>query len=111
MVNRARVIWRLGLAVGFYSWLTLVMGCAIVPGSHLTATNNSEIRTRAITSELVAKLNTPATTPIHHTELERQRLQYDYVIGPGDVLSITVWNHPDSGGVHAQPRGCGELGA
>jgi polysaccharide export outer membrane protein len=95
MVNRARAIWRLGLAVGFYSWLTLVMGCATVPGSHLTATNNSEIRTRAITSELVAKLNTPATTPIHHTELERQRLQYDYVIGPGDVLSITVWNHPE----------------
>lgn len=95
MDNTVQVVWRLSLMVSLYSWLTLVMGCAIIPGSHITTANNNEIRTRAITSELIAQMRTPSAAPAHHIELEQQRLQYDYVVGPGDVLSITVWNHPE----------------
>lgn len=94
-MNTLKVAKRLGLVLSFCGWLAQAMGCTLVPGSDLTPTNNNEIRTRTITPELITELHAPAPTPTHHAELEQQRLLYDYVVGPGDVLSITVWNHPE----------------
>lgn len=94
-MNSLKVAKRLGMVLGLYGWLALAMGCTLVPGSHLTPTNNSEIRTRPITPDLISELASPVAPPRLHTELEQQRLHYDYVVGPGDVLNITVWNHPE----------------
>lgn len=95
MLNTERVIKQFGLAVGLCGWLAFTMGCTLVPGSHMKATDTGGIRTFAITPELIPELLIERFTPIAHAELERQRLQYDYVVGSGDVLNITVWNHPE----------------
>lgn len=94
-MNTARFFRLSSLAVVLYGWLILTTGCTLVPGSHLKATNNHDVRTRAITPELISELASPVIPPKLHTELEQQRLHYDYVVGPGDVLNITVWNHPE----------------
>jgi polysaccharide export outer membrane protein len=78
-------------------------GCAFAPGSHMereSTENSSEslegrVKTYAITPTLLNELRRPRAQPELNSELERQRADYDYIVGNGDVLNITVWNHPE----------------
>lgn len=83
-------------------------GCTVVPGSHLPATQGwfpeeSDDDAAAPLPETVQThtITTDILRVEHHTEsapasaLLDEPVSYDYVVGIGDVLQITVWDHPE----------------
>ena len=79
-----------------------------MPGSHLSISDKNVIEpTEEETplSELVdvypisvstlEKENTDTTVPQSNPQLEKEIASYEYHIGIGDVLNITVWDHPE----------------
>lgn len=93
------------LCSGALGLLTL-SGCALVPGSDLSLGREApphnaavdfsdKISVKAITPELVAQLRAPPVAPSSNSELDKSLQSYEYLVGPGDVLSITVWEHPE----------------
>lgn len=79
-------------------------GCAMFPGAHMPTNQETvnaredlseQVRIYAITPSLVNQLRTPQSTPEPNPELEQMRAEYDYMVGPGDILNVTVWNHPE----------------
>ncbi|WP_406667121.1 polysaccharide export protein [Gallaecimonas sp. GXIMD1310] len=86
-------------------------GCTLVPGAHVPydterswaapAPEHADLAGTGvaivpITPQTLAKyatLNLPK--PALNTALEAARKQYDYTVGAGDILSITVWDHPE----------------
>ncbi|UGB38271.1 polysaccharide biosynthesis/export family protein [Frateuria soli] len=85
-------------AAGLLVCLALLGGCALAPGQHMDVDRqdeaNSRVRLLAITPKLIAMENaaaTPATVPQALLDYRPGR----YRIGAGDVLFITVWDHPE----------------
>ncbi|MBY6063719.1 polysaccharide export protein [Pseudidiomarina sediminum] len=97
---------------------TLMLGgCAFAPGGHIPDSSSgglfsddsrnayeqefSEaelmklVDVYQISPMLLAEMQTPASKPQVNTALEEARNNYDYTVGRGDVLTITVWNHPE----------------
>jgi polysaccharide export outer membrane protein len=91
------------LALVLLSLFVGLSGCAVVPGSNIT--QNQLIDDRA--SE--ADMPRPAVSKITPLVIEQLRAQqpdaakavapqsthYVYKIGPGDILTVTVWDHPE----------------
>lgn len=98
--------------------LTLMLGgCAFAPGGHIPDNSSgglfsddsrnayeqefSEaelmklVDVYQISPMLLAEMQMPASKPQVNTALEEARNNYDYTVGRGDVLTITVWNHPE----------------
>ncbi|HHX8638995.1 TPA: polysaccharide export protein [Vibrio diabolicus] len=83
----------------------LLTGCTL-PGSHLsvsdktvTSTESSDIESQVtvypLTLERVTSLNSidPFSKP--NPELDIEIAKYEYEVGPGDILNITIWDHPE----------------
>lgn len=93
-VSRFARISGLGLAILFLT------GCAFAPGSHMDRDKAGEgldgrVEFHKITPELIADIRTPRTQARVNPELDEATKSYDYTVGRGDVLMITVWNHPE----------------
>ena len=84
----------------------LFTGCTIVPGARLPTSNKDVIGEEEkdlaklvdvypITVKLLRQLNTPNQGPRANPELEALKAKYEYRIGKGDILNITVWDHPE----------------
>ncbi len=91
----------------------LVLSCAactVVPGSNMSRMNSvwfddtpedytpaeTEIRYIPINATLLANMNAPAARQATlSSDLEPQLNDSQYRVGPGDVLTITVWEHPE----------------
>lgn len=82
----------------------LLSACTVFPGSHLKVGKAARsddavslpdiVRVHAIdTGLLQAGSGSPELTL--PAELLEESEQYDYRVGPGDVLNITVWGHPE----------------
>jgi polysaccharide export outer membrane protein len=90
--------------------------CAFAPGGHIpdagsksifsSESNSSDVefseaelsklvRTYSISPMLLAELNAAQQKPMLNSELETARNGYDYRVGRGDILNITVYNHPE----------------
>jgi polysaccharide export outer membrane protein len=88
--------------------LALLAGCTIVPGSHIPSApgwfaesdgveadtlpdvvETHRINTAILTQPVVSSLVPPPP------ELLEEPENYDYRVGPGDVLQITIWDHPE----------------
>lgn len=92
---------RLGLPVlGFLS----LCGCALGPGQHLkvddgwqsgSETAETQVTLHDITPRLVAKLEALHTREALLPDWLTSYIPDTYVLGPGDVLQITVWDHPE----------------
>lgn len=92
-------------------------GCALAPGGHIPDdssgglfSDNSRsayehefseaelmklVDVYQISPMLISEMQTPATKPEFNSALEQARNNYDYTVGRGDILNITVWNHPE----------------
>jgi len=84
--------------------LTAVSGCTVVPGSHMSGayrtsestddTLPSIVRVHGITSNTDVPRIAPTSDVLPDT-LTTDVTAYDYIVGIGDILTITVWEHPE----------------
>ncbi|WP_220755663.1 polysaccharide export protein [Shewanella sp. KT0246] len=80
----------------------VIAGCA-VPGSHLTvdddATSNQNIEQKVnilpITPQTISQYKPADLYSTANPALELDIQKYEYRVGVGDVLNITIWDHPE----------------
>ena len=99
---------------------TFISACNLVPGGHVddVELNDNEeafdispqVNAKFITPKVLAQLKQAEPTASLNKELNTQVTNYNYVIGKGDVLSITVWDHPELTTPAGQFRSAGESG-
>ncbi|MCG8392818.1 MAG: polysaccharide export protein [Pseudomonadales bacterium] len=89
--------------------LATLAGCTIVPGSHISSTPGwflgeddgsddaeplpNTVKTHAITTRVLEEAGQEKAEPAE--SLLEEPVNYDYTVGVGDVLQITVWDHPE----------------
>ncbi|HEM7526768.1 TPA: polysaccharide export protein [Providencia rettgeri] len=94
---------RLSVAV---LMLTALTGCTITPGAYMSTSDKNVVDTgdRDITKlvdiypispKLLDDMYTAPTIAKPNAQLEKQLTNYEYRVGAGDVLTITVWDHPE----------------
>jgi len=102
---RGRRTIRTALVLGTFFGLS---GC-VVPGHYLSRghtevdrsesgyASTEEVKVVPVTARIIRKLkaNEPSFRPKQNPQLEAAKRRYDYRVGPQDVLSVTVWDHPE----------------
>ncbi|WP_272673692.1 polysaccharide export protein [Providencia sp. PROV169] len=84
----------------------LLTGCTVTPGAYMSTSGKNVVDTgdRDITKlvdiypispKLLDDMYTAPTIAKPNTQLEKQLTHYEYRVGAGDVLTITVWDHPE----------------
>ena len=99
--------------------LSILGACTLVPGTHINGSGlfgQSDLEGQAlvvpITSLLISQMQSSQISVSAKTNQELQTLsdQYSYRVGVGDVLNITVWDHPELTIPAGQFRSAGETG-
>ncbi|EPA0982829.1 polysaccharide export protein [Vibrio parahaemolyticus] len=86
--------------------LPIVLSGCTLPGSHLSisdktvmTTESSDIESQVtvypLTLERVTSLNSIEPFSKPNPELDVEIAKYEYEVGPGDILNITIWDHPE----------------
>ncbi|MBV2188979.1 polysaccharide export protein [Providencia rettgeri] len=86
--------------------LTALTGCTVTPGAYVSTSGKNVVDTgdRDITKlvdiypispKLLDDMYTAPTIAKPNAQLEKQLTHYEYRVGAGDVLTITVWDHPE----------------
>lgn len=102
----------------------LLQGCALIPGSDISLHNkNSEaqknkagsdissaVTLAPITPQLISTLAVASPIARQNTALNEQVSHYEYQIGSGDVLMVTVWDHPELTTPAGQYRSASDTG-
>nr|WP_314266245.1 polysaccharide export protein [uncultured Moellerella sp.] len=94
---------RLSVAV---LMLTALTGCTVTPGVYMSQSGKNVVDTGdrdiakfvdiyPISPKLLDELYTPNDIAKPNSQLDQQLAGYEYRIGVGDVLTITVWDHPE----------------
>jgi polysaccharide export outer membrane protein len=86
----------------------VLTGCTVVPGSNMTTSGKTVIKSDdtdfdigkyvnvfAMTPSVVEQLRTKPIVAQGNSSLDHDLKDYEYRIGVGDVLSITVYDHPE----------------
>ena len=100
--------WILGRVVLAAGISALVSGCTIAPGSYLefralkdsqtdAGLLNSRVSVTTVDAEVIRRLSEDLSddAPGLLAALESERGRYEYRVGPGDILSIIVYDHPE----------------
>ncbi|MBY5947407.1 polysaccharide export protein [Photobacterium rosenbergii] len=84
----------------------MLAGCT-VPGSHLSVDNKTvisagdeqelseHVNVYPLTASKVSQFKTPRVYSQTNVALDAEIARYQYRIGPGDILNITIWDHPE----------------
>jgi len=88
--------------------VALISGCTVVPGSNMTTSGKNVIKQDdadfdigkyvnvfAMTPSLIEQLRAKPVTAQSNNPLDQELQRYEYRVGVGDVLSVTVWDHPE----------------
>ncbi|MFS1413870.1 sugar transporter [Vibrio sp. 10N.286.49.C2] len=85
----------------------LIAGCTL-PGGHISTSGKNVIQAEGETTDLSERVNVypltpervasfkipePVSTP--NPTLDLEVANYQYRVGPGDILNITIWDHPE----------------
>ena len=84
----------------------LMTGCTVTPGVYLSTSDKNIVDTGErdiselvdvypISPKLLNELYAPQAIAQASPKLEKQLARYEYRVGVGDVLNITVWDHPE----------------
>ncbi len=96
-----------------------MVGCTVTPGFHvdvdLLVENKSfdiipQVNVRYITPELISELKVSEPVAQVNKQLDVKVDNYTYLLGKGDILTITVWDHPELTIPAGQFRSAGESG-
>ncbi len=88
--------------------VALLSGCTLIPGSHLSTSGknvveqqdadfniNKLVNVYPLTPYLVEKMRSKPLVAQQNAVLEKELQGYEYRIGIGDVIMVTVWDHPE----------------
>lgn len=103
----------------------LLSACTVIPGSHFSDSygtvvdqynDKNDDLSKLIdiypitAASVMAQTNVAPVVPANDRVLREQIAEYDYRVGPGDILSITVWDHPELTTPAGQYRSSEEAG-
>ncbi|MGC0672928.1 polysaccharide biosynthesis/export family protein, partial [Escherichia coli] len=86
--------------------LTALTGCTVTPGVYMSTSGKNVVDTGdrdiskfvdiyPISPKLLDEMYVAPVIAKPNPTLEKQLSTYEYRVGVGDVLTITVWDHPE----------------
>lgn len=84
-----------------------IAGCTL-PGGHISTSDKNVVQAEGETTDLsklvnvypltperVASFKSPEPTAQSNPTLDLEIAKYQYRVGPGDILNVTIWDHPE----------------
>ena len=101
----------------------LINGCTVLPGSNMSTMGKDVIKQQdadfdidrmvnvyPLTPRLVEQLRPRPNVAQPNMSLDQEISGYQYRVGPGDVLNVTVWDHPELTTPAGQYRSASDAG-